>query len=361
MSGPITVLVVDDSALMRKLVTDIFSSDPAFLVLGQARDGADALKKVEALRPQLVTLDVEMPVMDGLSALTEIMRRFPTPVIMLSSLTQAGADMTFRCLDAGAVDFVGKPSGSISLDIKRVDIELLQKAKEAVRANVHRLATPAKKIVPVSITRPQANAPMRSASYSHRSGVLVIGASTGGPRALQLLVPALPGNLEVPVVIIQHMPPGFTVSLAKRLDSESALTVREAVAGDVLRPGHILIAPGGPHLQFHAQGMACITDEPPIHGVRPAIDVTLASLIHLYGANIVPILLTGMGKDGARSLKMLHDMGAETFAEDESTCVVYGMPKAADELGGVSHLLPLQDLAAAAVEAVHHLGHAKAA
>jgi two-component system chemotaxis response regulator CheB len=192
----------------------------------------------------------------------------------------------------------------------------------------------------------------RSAAVSFRGGLLFLGASTGGPRALQTLLPALPADLGVPVVVVQHMPPGFTASLAQRLDAASPFSVREAAEGDTLQPGQALVAPGGRHLQFDARGVAHLSDEPPVHGVRPAVDVTLASLVRLYGARMVAVLLTGMGKDGARGLKSVRDLGGETFAEDASTCVVYGMPKAAAEMGGVCHLLPLPQLADAVSQAV---------
>ena len=350
---PIRVLVVDDSALMRKMVTEILSREADLEVVGQARDGAEALEKLESLRPGVITLDIEMPVMDGLAALGEIMRRRPTPVVMLSSLTQAGADMTLRCLEGGAVDFVGKPGGAISLNIAAVAAELTAKVKVAARARVTALA-------PGSPRRPSPGRPVlrvvrgeERAQYQARAGrVLLVGASTGGPRALQTLLPALPANLDVPVVVVQHMPPGFTASLAQRLDAESPLCVREAAPGDVLEAGRVLIAPGGRHLQFDAAGKVVLSDEPPVHGVRPSVDVTLESLTRLCGRRLVAVLLTGMGKDGARGLKVLHDLGGVTLAEDESTCVVYGMPRAAQEMGGVGRMLPLPLLADAAVEAL---------
>jgi len=352
---PIKVLVVDDSAFMRKMVCEILSRDPDLCVVGQARDGVDALLKLE-LQPDVITLDVEMPVLDGFGTLAEIMRRRPTPVVMLSSLTQHGAESTLRCLELGAVDFVGKPSGSISLDIEKVAIDLIAKVKAAAKARLRSAA----EISPASAPAPsrQSLTPSRQSrkgdlspnkTRNSNAGVLVIGASTGGPRALQTLVPALPANLRLPVVIVQHMPAGFTASLAQRLDAISPLEVREAAEGDLLKPGRILVAPGGRHLEFEKDGTARLTDAPPVHGVRPSVDVTLASLTRLYGARITAVLLTGMGRDGARGLKAIHDLGGDTFAEDETTCTVYGMPKAASELGGVGCLLPLPQIAPALV------------
>ena len=341
---PIRVLVVDDSAFMRKMVSEILARDPGVCVAGQARDGADALVKLEALRPDVVTLDIEMPVLDGIGALTEIMRRRPTPVLMLSSLTQAGAEATLRCLELGAVDFIGKPSGSISLDIEKIDAELIHKVKGAAGARIH-AHRPAPSVLPV---RSRQDAARKSAD---KIAVLAIGASTGGPRALQQLIPMLPTDLGVPIVIVQHMPPGFTASLAQRLEQMSSFVVREAAPGDRLKAGQILVAPGGHHLQFDAGGVARLTQEPPIHGVRPAVDITLASLAHLYGSRLLAVLLTGMGKDGARAMKQVVDKGGLTLAEDETTCVVYGMPKAAFDFGGVSRLLPLPEIAPAIARA----------
>ncbi len=354
MPNPLKVLVVDDSAFMRKMICEILGRDPELCVVGPARDGADALTKLGTLKPDVITLDVEMPVLDGFGTLSEIMRLRPTPVVMLSSLTQRGAEATLRCLELGAVDFVGKPSGSISLDIETVGADLIARVKAAAKARLHPapaasptlISIPAKPVLPLLPARPR-----REISAAVRGGgVLVIGSSTGGPRALQSLVPSLPADLPVPVVIVQHMPAGFTTSLAQRLAAISPLEVREAVEGDGLKAGRILVAPGGWHLEFNSEGLAHLTEAPPVHGVRPSVDVTLASLTRLYGPRITAVLLTGMGRDGARGLKAVLDLGGRTFAEDETTCTVYGMPKAAFELGGVGSLLPLPRIAPALIE-----------
>ncbi len=342
--NPLKVLVVDDSAFMRKMVCEILRRDPELCVVGPARDGAEALSKLETLQPDVVTLDVEMPVLDGFGTLEEIMRRRPTPVVMLSSLTQRGAEATLRCLELGAVDFVGKPSGSISLDIEKVAADLIAKVKSAAKARLRPASQPPVRPIPTL------GSPYKVKARSAGTGVLVIGASTGGPRALQALVPALPADLRLPVVIVQHMPAGFTASLAQRLDAVSALEVREAAEGDLLRAGRILVAPGGRHLEFDSSGAVHLSDDPPVHGVRPSVDVTLASLTRLHGGRVAAVLLTGMGRDGARGLKAVRALGGETFAEDETTCTVYGMPKAAVELGGVGFLLPLPQIAPALVQ-----------
>lgn len=350
MPNPLKVLVVDDSAFMRKMICEILGRDPELCVVGPARDGADALIKMETLQPDVITLDVEMPVLDGFGTLIEIMRRRPTPVVMLSSLTQRGAEATLRCLELGAVDFVGKPSGSISLDIEKVAADLTRAVKSAAKARVS--ASPAVSLSPAVSVRPLPALPRpvrEGLSKTRSGGVLVIGSSTGGPRALQALVPALPADLPVPVVIVQHMPAGFTASLAQRLNGISPLEVREAAKGDCLKAGRILVAPGGWHLEFDQDGLVHLTDAPPVHGVRPSVDVTLASLTRLHGSRITGVLLTGMGRDGARGLKAIFDLGGSTFAEDETTCTVYGMPKAAVELGGVGCLLPLPQIAPALI------------
>ncbi len=358
MNSPFRVLVVDDSALMRKLVTDMLATDPQIEVIGQARDGADALSKILILKPDVITMDVEMPIMDGMETLRRIMETQPIPVIMLSSLTQAGAETTIKCLRLGAVDFVGKPSGSISLDIKRVASELTEKVKVAASVRFpDRQAAPRAAARPMLLSPSAAGLPKgetavavvhssRSPATNSFPKVLLIGSSTGGPKALHNLVPKLPANFPVPIVIVQHLPKMFTGMLAAQLDRESPFTVREAAEGDTLLPGTILVAHGGRHLTFDRSGVARMNDDPPMHGVRPAIDITLASLIQLYGNSMVAVLLTGMGRDGALGMKALHDLGGQTIAEDESSCVVYGMPKAAVELKGVNHLLPLTEIPA---------------
>lgn len=319
---------------MRKMLTEVITSDPDMEVVGVARDGEDALMKAKKLQPNVITLDVEMPVMTGEEALKRIMKEVPTPVIMLSSLTQQGSDMSVKCLSEGAVDAIGKPSGSLSLDIKKISGEILHKVKAASKVNLSAYTV---------VHKPTASPQIKS---SESVGLVLIGCSTGGPRALQTLVPMLPKDLGVPVVIVQHMPPQFTQSLAQRLNQVSQLEVREARPGDSLSAGVALVAPGGVHLKFEA-GKARLTDEPPIHGVRPAIDITLSSLVASYGSKTLAVLLTGMGKDGAAGLKAIRSAGGHTIAEHESTCIVYGMPRAAVELGAAEHILPLDQIASA--------------
>lgn len=361
MANPIRVLVVDDSALMRKMVSDMLSRDPSILVVGQARDGVDALAKVQALQPDVVTLDVEMPVKDGLETLKELMASRPVPVVMLSSLTQAGADTTLKCLQLGAIDFVGKPSGSISLDVERVRSELVEKVKVAAMQTERMKGNPApNQTAPTAIAAVSTpTSPSPATTPRPRSGplsLLLIGSSTGGPKALHTVLPALPKDLGIPVVVVQHLPETFTAMLASRLNQECAMEVREAQPGDALTAGVIYIAAGGKHLKFDSYGRAEYGLEPPVHGVRPAVDVTVSSLIPRYGPKMLGVLLTGMGKDGALGMKAIHDAGGYTICQNEQTCVVYGMPKAAVELGAASAVLPLDSIAKAIVEAVRGAG-----
>jgi len=338
---PIRVLVADDSSFMRRLITSVLESDPGIAVVGHAKHGREALALVKELKPQVVTMDVEMPEMNGIDALRQIMIECPTPTVMLSSLTQQGAVTTMECLELGAVDFVGKPSGSLSFSLDSVTDELVAKVKMAASARLSRFAGP-------RVSRPMSRGIVRK-------GVVFIGSSTGGPKALLSVIPALPGDLGVPVVVVQHMPPGFTASLAKRLDSDSQLVVKEAAEGDVLEPNTVLVAPGGLHLTFRVGGVAHLDEEPPRHGVRPCVDITLESMLPHYGRSIVGVILTGMGKDGALAMKQLYDKGGWTIAEAESSCVVYGMPRAAVELGGVRRQAALQEIPREIVAGVHML------
>ena len=339
MPEPISVLVVDDSAFMRKMVTQILSDAEGIQVVGQAINGIDALAKIEKLRPDVVTLDVEMPQMDGIAALREINRTHKLPVVMLSSLTQAGAATTLQCLELGAVDFVGKPSGAISLDIEKIGAELVSKVKTAARTRF---------LKPVVAARPTHD----FSRLPRRKSLIVIGSSTGGPRALQSVIPFLPADLKIPVVVVQHLPAPFTATLAQRLNEASALEVREIVSGETLQPGIVYVAVGSRHLEFDLHGRAAITDGPPVHGVKPSVDVTISSLVRTYGPRMLGVLLTGMGVDGAAGLKAIYNAGGSTMAEHESTCVVYGMPKAAIEMGVVQDIVPLDQIATKIAEVV---------
>lgn len=373
----IRVLVVDDSAFMRKVLSDLFKAESDFEVVDVARNGVEAIEKVVQHSPDVVTLDVEMPVLDGLSALEKIMATKPTPVIMVSSLTKAGADATIRALSLGAVDFVAKTAGSISRidDIAR---DLLQKCREAKGISPKRLQ--AREIPPFTGSKPKLVIPAAtptsmpvpatkppSVFTTMTSGdtpplndwVVAIGTSTGGPRALQEVLPRLPGNLPCPAIVVQHMPPGFTKSLADRLNTLCALTVKEAEDNDRLVAGTVFVAPGDFHLTIRKEGGSSfvkLNKEPAIGGLRPAVDPMMVSVAEAYGAKTIGVILTGMGHDGAKGMQAIKRLRGLTIAEDQSTSVVFGMPKAAIEAGVVDTVLPLPQIADGIVQCLKRGG-----
>ncbi len=355
------VLVVDDSAFMRKIISDMIQQDPALEVIGTARDGLDALGKIERLRPDVVTLDVEMPRKDGLETLRDLMKTNPLPVVMLSSMTQSGARTTMEALALGAVDFVAKPSGPISLDINQVQAELVRKVKSAALARVQR-----KTVVAGRGARPRFQPTVRkksaiprfpvSFSSSTRPDVVVaIGASTGGPRALETVIGQLPKDLPAGVLVVQHMPAGFTRSMAERLDQISSIRVKEAEHGDRIRHGVVYIAPGDYHMVVSADGVIEVEQTPPVNYVRPSVDVTLLSLPSVYSHHLVGVILTGMGRDGAAGMARIKAGGGVTIVQDESTSTIYSMPRAVVENGDADYVLPLDRIADAAVRAVGEL------
>lgn len=339
----IRVLVVDDSAFMRKILSDLFAAETDFEVIDTARNGREAIDRIRRLRPDVVTMDVEMPVLDGISALEIIMKEAPTRVVMVSSQTREGADATIRALEKGAVDFVAKTAGPIS-SIDNIRNEILNKCRAATKANVRLLAAPSAPPPPPPSTY---KAPIFVPSVNEQ--IVAIGTSTGGPRALQEILTRLPGNLPCPLVIVQHMPPGFTRSLSERLNTLSALTVKEAQSGDVLTPGLAVIAPGDYHLTLERDGAKTVVrlnQEPAIGGHRPSVDPMMESVARIYGPRAIGVILTGMGHDGSRGMKAIKSRQGCTIAEDGSTTVVNGMPKSAIELGVVDRVVPLPAIAA---------------
>ena len=390
----IRVVIADDSAFMRMVLSDMFKKQSDFEVVGVAKNGKEAVEKVKELNPDLVTMDVNMPVMDGLQALEAIMKDCPTPVVMFSSLTQEGAKATIKALSLGAVDFVSKVGGSIS-KVDTVEDEILSKARAAAYAKVggKRRFMPPPSLAPQPASSPPtvASVPpvkseptMRRISLPTRKGytpppspppltlrpqptvhaapagggtgrkLVVLGCSTGGPKALQTVVAGLPRSLPCGVLIVQHMPPGFTKSLAERLNEISQISVKEAENHDMIKAGQGYIAPGNYHMTVTGSGREnVLNQDPPIGTLRPAADVLFRSAAPL-GRDIVSVILTGMGSDGAIGMTEIKKTGGYVIAESEETAIVYGMPKAVVDLGLADEIKPLQDIAGAIVSAVSH-------
>ncbi|QGQ96249.1 chemotaxis response regulator protein-glutamate methylesterase [Paenibacillus psychroresistens] len=340
---PYQVLVVDDSIFMRKLISDLISENPLYTVIATAKNGRDAVEKTKLHKPDVVTMDVEMPEMDGLQALKIIMIESPTPVIMLSNLTKAGANETIQALEWGAVDFVKKPSGSISLDLHKVKQLLFEKLDIAVHSKVKN------NVIQPSILERKPTSVNRSIHKGFNQ-IVALGTSTGGPRALQQVISMIPEAFPAPIVIVQHMPPNFTKSLAQRLDAISNIRVVEAEDGMPLEASTAYIAPGGFHMTIYKDGLKnfCLrtSKEDPRSGHRPSVDMMFESLIPFTELKKYVVLMTGMGSDGAKGMLALKRAGAvSTIAESEETCIVYGMPRAAVELLCVDHILPQQKIA----------------
>ncbi len=341
----IRVLVVDDSAFIRTVVSDMLNSYPDIEVIATARNGEDALEKILQLRPDVITLDIEMPRLDGISTLKHIMKEFPTPVIMLSAHTRIDAQATIKSLELGAVDFVPKPSGEISLDISRVMDNLISKVRTAANIEVRKLDHKEEEVLtkPVSIERERTT----------KNKAVVIGASTGGPRALIQILAKLPADIETGIIVVQHMPPGFTRSLAERLNERSQLEVKEATEGDTVLPGRVLVAPGNYHLEVTGRineqenyEINATLNQGPLHlGVRPAVDITMASVAEVYGSNSAGVILTGMGRDGTEGIREIKRRGGRTIAQDRDSCVVFGMPKSAIASGQIDKVVPLDKIA----------------
>ena len=404
----IRILIADDSAFMRKVLTDLFKAQPDFEVVGTAINGRDAFEKVKKYHPDLLTLDVQMPVMDGLNALAVIMEIAPMPVVMLSSLTKEGTDETIRALSLGAVDFISKAGGSISR-IDTIEEDILAKCRAAAKANVKRAMKGARaaelaererrakeKAEPPRMhhvelparhnpfgTKPATEEKKPRNPFGHHENPLLqkrkptltphaqpapnvkasgagsgklgaIGTSTGGPQALQSVITRLPGELPCGVVVVQHMPPGFTKSLANRLDSLSKVSVKEAENGDIIEPGHVYIAPGNYHMRVASEGSKrkiVLSQDPPVGKQRPAVNVRYDSVAPV-GKKLVAVIMTGMGCDGTEGMKKIKAQGGYSIAQDESTSVVYGMPKSVVDAGLADEVRPVTDIARAIVAAV---------
>lgn len=331
------VLVVDDSAFMRKMISDIVGQSNHLEVIATARNGEDALRKLPELKPDVITLDIEMPIMDGIATLQEIMRKHPTPVVMLSSLTKAGAEKTMEAMSNGAVDFIAKPSGSISLDIEAISNEIIIKVEAASLATITRKAE--KKKTEIGRIKP----------VRAKKKIVLIGSSTGGPSALQEVLTKLPKDFPAPIAIVQHMPKGFTKSLAERLNRHSEIEVREVTNLEELKPGIAYIAPGGQHFLVEERQnkiIARITDDQPVKGHRPSVNLLFNSAAELKECLPVSVMLTGMGSDGASGIELLKSKHPRTIAISQSkeSCIVYGMPQAAEKTGLVDYVVDISDI-----------------
>jgi two-component system chemotaxis response regulator CheB len=340
MSERIRVLVVDDSALMRKLIPAILERDSSIEVVGTAMDGAFALKKIEELHPDVITLDLEMPRMDGMETLRLIMRRAPLPVIVFSTHSKEGAYATFKALALGAIDFVAKPKNAPAGQLDAIAVQLIEKIKVAKRASGRTI----RQSVPVE-TQPVAKKVVRAALPPNR--IVAIGISTGGPNALQYVLSQIPADFAASTLIVQHMPEGFTEMFAKRLDECCALDVHEARSGDLLIAGRVLICPGNRHMMVRRMprgDMAVLSDGPPVNGHRPSANVLFHSVAQEFGLTAVGVIMTGMGDDGAEGLGAIKAAGGMTVAQSEDTCVVSGMPRAAIAKGYANKIVSLDAL-----------------
>jgi two-component system chemotaxis response regulator CheB len=337
----IRVLVVDDSALMRKLIPQLIEQDNELHVIATAMDGAFALKKIEEYRPDVITLDLEMPRMDGIETLRQIMRQHPVPVVVVSAHTRQGAATTFKALNMGAFDFIAKPRDVLADGMQEIASDLVQKIKAAAANPFRRRAVPP----------PGAHAgkPKRSpATLVPASRVVAIGISTGGPNSLEFMLSQLPADFPAAIVVVQHMPPGFTDPFARRLNDSCALEVKEAHSGDILAAGRVLICPGDRHMKLRRMPLGCVvtlSNDERVNGHRPSVDVLFRSAAEGFGPSAVGVLMTGMGEDGAEGLGAMKAAGAVTLAQDEVTSIVFGMPRAAIERGYANRIVALEDMA----------------
>lgn len=347
MNHKISVLIIDDSAFMRKSLSIMLESDPDIKVVGTARNGLEGLDLVKTLKPDVATLDIEMPVMDGLTALKKIMAECPTSVIMVSSLTTEGAEATLKALELGAVDFIPKELSYVNINITKIKEDLISKVKEIakqkqIKERLKRLKSLSQFGKQETVLHSQNQIP--ALGYK----AVAIGISTGGPLSLQKILPILSEKIQIPIFIVQHMPPKFTKSLADRLNSMSKLNVKEAENGERVENGTVYIAPGGFHMTVKKNGLVAsqinISEEPSYTLHRPSVDVMMNSVISAYGKYTLGVIMTGMGKDGFEAIKNLKSMGGYAIAQDEPTCVVYGMPKAIVDAGYADNILPLEKI-----------------
>ncbi len=350
MSGQIKVLVVDDSTLVRKIVTDSLESDPQIKVVGTAENGEMAVKMAKELNPDVITMDIEMPVMDGLTALRTIIATNPKPVIMLSVFTKHGAEETFKALEYGAVDFIPKPSSMVSLSLNDIGELLRTKVKSVSKSRVESKDTPVNKR---PVVKPEIQAAASLPKKTASSRIVGIGTSTGGPAALMQVFTNIPPDFPSSILVVQHMPEGFTKAFAERLDLMSQLKVKEAQDMDQVLPGCAFVAPGNKHITIEEKNnnrYVRVFDGEKVSGHRPSIDVLFNSLADTTGKNTVAVIMTGMGRDGAEGITRIKNSGGKTIAQNEETSVVYGMNRVAVEKGGIDDVVPLSEIPKKIVE-----------
>lgn len=353
----IRVLVVDDSTFMRKVLQTIIASDPQLEICGEARDGRDAVTQAEVLKPDVISMDINMPHMDGLQATEIIMSSNPRPILIVSSESREGADVTLKALELGAIDFVAKPSGGIDLDMSSVKDELCRKLKMAAKVRVVRTATRSKlqneiassspRVEPASKNgdsglqevRAAVNAAAKSAG---KFPIVVLASSTGGPATLMNFMPYFPKDFPGAVILVQHMPGNFTAQFSKQLAEISKIRVKEAEAGEIIVPGQLYVCPGSHHLRVSPTGRISLDDGPRIGGYRPCADLTFESTAEYAGPMTIGVILTGMGNDGAKGVQEIRAAGGHVIAQDESTAVIFGMPQEAIKTGAVDQVLPME-------------------
>lgn len=355
---PVTrVLIVDDSAVMRQLLTAILREDPEVEVVGSAPDPFVAWEKIQLLKPDVLTLDVEMPKMDGLTFLRKLMQIRPMPVLMVSSLTEQGCDTTLKALELGAVDYITKPKLDLKVGIEHLSHAIVEKVKTAAQAKVRPPS-------PVAVAGNKAHNPAARATIGAGANirtthqVIAVGASTGGTEALKEFLTALPAD-SPGIVIVQHMPEKFTKAFANRMNGICQVQVKEASDGDRILPGHVLLAPGSFHMEVTRSGASFgvrVFRGEPVNRHRPSVDVLFNSCATVLGRNAIGVIMTGMGDDGARGMLAMRQAGARTIAQNEATCVVYGMPREAVEHGGVEQILPLEEIAESVLGLARHEG-----
>ena len=349
----VRVLVVDDSAFMRTVLSRMIASEADLEVVATACSGSDALEKIVALNPDVVTLDIEMPGLDGLQTLHYIMNRFPRPVIMVSALTEKGAEQTFDALAAGAFDYIPKHLAPGSLDIEHIRQDLLVKIRAAAESRKSHS-------VDVLCRKPPRFSLLKTSDTVSASApaIVVVGTSTGGPKALQEMLPLFPRDLSVPILIVQHLPPGFTGAFAQRMNSICSLTVREATQGERIQAGVVYIAPAGVHMTVlrpsDSQAMIWLDTHPEDCSYIPSVDVLMKSVAETFGNGALGVIMTGMGSDGAEGIKAIHRAGGVTIGQDEASCTVFSMPRACAELGVLSCVVPLLEIPAQILHATHY-------